>query len=136
MISDATDTTFEKVDYCIIIDPISLEQVQKSISRRDSKVQTFNQTNAVWHEVIAISIETKVEAAATIGEAQLAIWTKGWLNQMCLLLEKLIGTLPEAPPLPMLRVHSHASYILLGYYDNTGRLIILGEQHIGSTRDL
>ncbi|KAI0543390.1 hypothetical protein F4679DRAFT_593040 [Xylaria curta] len=135
MIPDATDTAFKKVDFCITIDPGSPEQVKEIIRRQGPKLQTFNQTNAVRYEVIAISIETKIETASTTGEAQLAVWTKGWLNRMCLLLKKPKGT-SAAPPLPMLRIRNEDWYMLLTYYDNAGELVILAEQQIGSTRDL
>ncbi|TRX97708.1 hypothetical protein FHL15_001463 [Xylaria flabelliformis] len=103
IIPDVTDTTFKEVDFCITIDR---------------------------YEVIAISIETKMENASTTGEAQLTIWTKGWLNRMCLLSKKPKGTSPTAPPLPMLRIRNEDWYMLFAYYNNAGT-----EQQIGSTRD-
>ncbi|KAI0182542.1 hypothetical protein EV127DRAFT_315954, partial [Xylaria flabelliformis] len=103
---------------------------------QSANLQTINQTNAVRHDMIAISCGTNVDVAATTGEAQLAIWTKGGLNRACLLLKKPKGTSPGAPPLPMLRVRNNEWYLLFAYYDNSERLVILGEQGIGSTRNL
>ncbi|KAI0553745.1 hypothetical protein F4679DRAFT_434778 [Xylaria curta] len=136
MIVDVTDTAFEKVNFCILIKPASLERVEKIVEAQSANLQRTNQTNAVRQDMIAISCDTKADVAATTGEAQLAIWTKGGLNRACLLLKKPKGTSPGALPLPMLRVRNNEWYLLFAYYDNSERSFILSEQEIGSTRNL
>ncbi|KAI1498687.1 hypothetical protein F5X99DRAFT_431577 [Biscogniauxia marginata] len=144
------------VDFCLTIELRSPKAVQQVLMRQPcDNLRTINQTMypPLRFRPIAVAIETKIETSASMGESQLGIWTKGWLNRM-----GLFGV-PECPPVPLIHIRGHEWYVLLGWtgaeyqqqepdpggFDTSeeaptgmreSKLLITMEQAIGDTRSL
>ncbi|KAI0187471.1 hypothetical protein EV127DRAFT_499045 [Xylaria flabelliformis] len=139
---DGDKTVSKTVDFCLTIEPEYPEQVDKiCFSQPIYEQWTINQSNytPLCHRPIAVAVITNVD---TTGEVELGIWTKAWLNRICLLRGIPMDTDPSSPPLPLISIRGHDWYVLIAYYEcqtadsSRPELILWGEQPIGNTRDL
>ncbi|KAI0183288.1 hypothetical protein EV127DRAFT_30744 [Xylaria flabelliformis] len=150
-------TVAKMIDYCFTLEPT--ENIRRICKHEPEGLGIFNQSmdESIRYNPIAITVDTKVETAASTGEPQLAIWTKAWLNRMCQPRGFPINTDPGAPPLPLIRVRGDDWFVLFAYYESTGnpnqsqqhgdessstaanslpKLLLLNELSIGSTQSI
>ncbi|KAI1131406.1 hypothetical protein F5Y10DRAFT_233603 [Nemania abortiva] len=115
-------TVAKMVDFCLTIEPTNPRKVTHMLDYQPTlQLGTINQSQymPLRFRPIAIAVETKVDTASNTGETQLGIWTKAWLNRMCMLLQLPSGSSPSSPPLPMIRIRGHSWYVLIGYLEDS-----------------
>lgn len=140
------------VDFCIALNTIP-ELTQQVALQADSAAGGFaldsvNQTAypPLQLRPIAIAVETKSENPSDSGTAQLAVWTRAWMNRMVrwskwrAQAEGVLDQLPRPQPLPvlpLLRVVGHDWKVSWAWVDEpSGELIQMGELNIGNTSEL
>ncbi|KAI0547440.1 hypothetical protein F4679DRAFT_586490 [Xylaria curta] len=142
---DGDKTVSKTVDFCLAIEPEYLEQVHEiCFNQPIYEHWTINQSKytPLCHQPIAIAVVTNVDTSSSTGEIELGIWTKAWLNRMCLLRGIPMDTDPSSPPLPLISIRGHDWYVLIAHYERQTvdsprpELVLWGEQPIGNTRDL
>ncbi|KAI0856171.1 hypothetical protein F4860DRAFT_529430 [Xylaria cubensis] len=69
-------TVAKMIDYCLTLEPT--ENIRRICKHEPEGLGIFNQSmdESIRYNPIAITVDTKVETAASTGEPQLAIWTK------------------------------------------------------------
>ncbi|KAI1739303.1 hypothetical protein F4680DRAFT_466463 [Xylaria scruposa] len=142
---DGDKTVSKTVDFCLTIEPECPEHVLEICFNQPIYEQwTINQSKytPLCYRPIAIAVTTNVNTSSNTGEIELGIWTKAWLNRMCMLRGMPMDTDPSLPPLPLISIRGHDWYVLIAYYEcqttdsSRPELILWGEQPIGNTRDL